>query len=247
MRWFRMHADAISNPKLKLLAFEDRWHFVAVCCMKAEGLLDEARDEQLRERLIAAQLGLTAREADEVRRRLNEVDLVGHDWQPKGWAKYQYSSDNSTDRVRKFREKQKRNSAKRGETVSVTPPDTDTETESDKKTPCAPEAHGDGLPDGFARFWKAYPRKENRKKALTAWKAKRLEAKADELVADVEARKARHRPWLEGVIPHATTYINGARWEDEIDETSRSNRGQGREGTSEYAQRMARWAGGAAT
>jgi hypothetical protein len=134
MRWFRLHADAISNPKLKLLAFEDRWHFVAILCLKSEGLLDEERDPGLRERLIAAQLGLTVQDAAEVRRRLQEVDLVGDNWQPKGWSKYQYASDNSTDRVRKFRQKkQQSNGAKRKGNVSATPPDTDTDTDTEKK------------------------------------------------------------------------------------------------------------------
>lgn len=131
MRWFRMHTDILSNVKLKLVAFEDRWHFVAVCCMKAKGLLDDQRPENLRARMIAAHLGLTVTEADEVRRRLVEVDLIREDWQPKGWDKYQYASDNSTDRVRKFREKQGVNGAKRSRNVSVTPSDTDTDTESD--------------------------------------------------------------------------------------------------------------------
>jgi len=134
MRWFRMHADTIANPKIKLLAFEDRWHFVAVCCMKAEGLLDDERDEQLRDRLIATQLGLTVREADEVKRRLSEVDLLLEDWTPKGWDKHQYNSDTSVERTRRYRErKQQLNDVKRHCDVTVTPPDTDTDTETDKK------------------------------------------------------------------------------------------------------------------
>jgi len=186
--------------------------------MKAEGLLDEDRHEGLRERLIAAQLGLGLREADEVRRRLVEVDLILENWIPKGWSKYQYESDKSTDRVRRHREKkQEDSSVERFSNVSVTAPDTDTDTDTDKKKKkhCAPRA---AHADGFARFWEAYPRKENKKKALEAWKRKGLEARADELIADVKARKARHRPWLDGVIVHATTYINGQRWEDAIDE-----------------------------
>jgi len=114
---------------------------------------------------------------------------------------------------------------------------------SSPKKDCAPQAAHRPC-DGFKRFWIAYPRKENKQKAFEAWKRKGLEARADELIADVEARKARHRPWLDGVILHATTYINGSRWEDAIDETRRDNGGAGRETTREFAERMARYATG---
>lgn len=106
-RWFRMHADAVDDGKLRLIAFEDRWHFVAILCLKAEGLLDT--DSANRDRLIAVKLGLTVREADEVRRRLCEVGLIEEDWQPIAWDKRQYLSDNSSDRVKKYREKRRAN------------------------------------------------------------------------------------------------------------------------------------------
>ena len=38
--WFRTYTRMVDDDKLKLLAFEDRWHFVALLCLKGEGLLD---------------------------------------------------------------------------------------------------------------------------------------------------------------------------------------------------------------
>ncbi|EXU79084.1 hypothetical protein AX13_08315 [Comamonas aquatica DA1877] len=38
--WFRVYTRMVDDDKLKLLAFEDRWHFVALLCLKGEGLLD---------------------------------------------------------------------------------------------------------------------------------------------------------------------------------------------------------------
>jgi hypothetical protein len=134
MRWFRMHADAVDDVKLRLLAFEDRWHYVAVLCMKCDGILDDHADSGLLDRMVAAKLGLGIRETDEARRRLVEVDLIDEKWQPLGWGKRQYESDKSTARVRKFRHKnQPRNDMKRPCNVSETAPDTDTDTETDKK------------------------------------------------------------------------------------------------------------------
>lgn len=134
MRWFRMYAEAIDDPKLRLLAFEDRWHYVAVLCMKAEGMLDEHAASPNFNRMVAAKLGLAARDADEVRRRLIEAELVDEEWQPTGWGRRQYSSDTSADRTRKWRQKnQQHNGGQRHGDVTVTPPDTDTDTEPEKK------------------------------------------------------------------------------------------------------------------
>lgn len=129
-----MYADAVDDAKLRLLAFEDRWHFVAVLCLKAEGMLDD--DTATRDRLIAVKLGLTVREADEVKRRLCEIGLIDENWQPVAWEKRQYISDTSTDRVQKHRKtkeiRAKRETAKkRFSNVSETPPETDTESDTE--------------------------------------------------------------------------------------------------------------------
>ena len=123
LKWFRMWTDAVDNPKLRLLAFEDRWHFVAICCLKRAGIIDK-RDDPNRERMIAVKLGVQVRELDEIRRRLLEVRLIDEDMTPVGWDERQFQSDMSTERVRAFRKRQRN--------VSETPPDTDTDTE--KKT-----------------------------------------------------------------------------------------------------------------
>lgn len=104
--WFRMYHEAVDNPKLRLLAFEDRWHFVAILCCKCKGLLDAPTDEEMRDRRIAVTLGVQVRELDEIKRRLAEVDLIDEDWQPVGWDERQFKSDHSTERVRDWRERQ---------------------------------------------------------------------------------------------------------------------------------------------
>lgn len=72
----------------------------------------------------------------------------------------------------------------------------------------------------FADFWSAYPRREGKKKALGVWQSKQLEAQADAIIADVVKRKAQHRPWREGFVPHAERYLRDERWADEIDATA---------------------------
>ena len=145
MPWFRLYHRMIDDTKIKLLAFEDRWHFVALCCLTANGTLAEA-DEDLKHRMVAVALGVQLRELDEIRRRLVAVNLIGPDMVPLAWDELQFESDNSTERVRKFREKQRRNKEKRFRNVAVTgqetEPDSDPDPETDQNTP--PEG-GDAL------------------------------------------------------------------------------------------------------
>lgn len=69
----------------------------------------------------------------------------------------------------------------------------------------------------FPEFWDAYPVKKGRKEAEAKWRARNLDAIADRILADVAARKTQDRQWLEGFIPHGSTYVNGAGWEDAIE------------------------------
>jgi len=142
MQWFRAYAGIIDDDKLRLLAFEDRWHFVALCALKCSGLLDEPQG-QLRDRKIAVKMGVQVRELEEISRRLNEVGLVDENLNPQKWNDLQYQSDNSTERVKKYREKQRCNGKQRLGNVSVTAQETDTETES--KSPKGDRPSGDGL------------------------------------------------------------------------------------------------------
>ena len=70
--------------------------------------------------------------------------------------------------------------------------------------------------DFFLKFWHSYPRKEAKAKALSIWKAQKLDQIADRIIEDVEARVADVEQWQDPrFIPHATTYLNQRRWEDE--------------------------------
>lgn len=75
----------------------------------------------------------------------------------------------------------------------------------------------------FDEFWAAYPNRKGKKAALAKWKARNLDAMADTIIADVQARKARDREWLDGYVPHGSTYINGCGWEDDIPQAKQAN------------------------
>ena len=109
--WFRTYTRMVDDDKLKLLAFEDRWHFVALLCLKGEGLLDKGDAPALLMRKVAVKLGLDVRSLEEVARRLAEVGLIEQaTLQPSKWATLQMRSDVDTtaaDRKRRQRQRKK--------------------------------------------------------------------------------------------------------------------------------------------
>lgn len=86
-------------------------------------------------------------------------------------------------------------------------------------TPPPADAVGDEVEEGFASFWTKWPRKQDRKAALKAWRRMKPKDRAAALDA-VE-------PWVENYwrgrkdrnpnfIPYGASWLNGRRWEDEI-------------------------------
>ena len=66
----------------------------------------------------------------------------------------------------------------------------------------------------FDDFWKAYPKKKDKKKALAVWKRDKLDSHADKILANLRART----DWKDiRFTPLPTTYLNGERWNDEIE------------------------------
>jgi hypothetical protein len=70
----------------------------------------------------------------------------------------------------------------------------------------------------FEIFWKLYPRKVNKKKAFDAF----VRLKPEDQEAALEALPNHVRYWQlkqtePDFMPHASTWLNGWRWEDELD------------------------------
>lgn len=74
--------------------------------------------------------------------------------------------------------------------------------------------------DLFMRFYNAYPVRKDAKRAYSAFK--RLspnEPFLEILLQDIEERSKNDDNWLQGFIPHPSTYLNGERWTDAIRNT----------------------------
>lgn len=74
------------------------------------------------------------------------------------------------------------------------------------------------ISDNFAEFWAKYPRKVARKYASDCWRRLTAEQRAAALKAiEFHARAWEAEGRQQSVIPHASSWLNGWRWEDEIE------------------------------
>ena len=211
--WFRLYTEMIDDEKLGLLAFEDRWHFVALLCLKGKGVLDSEPDTELLQRKVALKMGLTCAELEKVISRLARMGLVDKEtFQPFAWRARQMQSDSSTERVKAYRERMKKDgtAVKRFGNVAVTAQDTDTDTDTDKEGDTEKTV-------GFASFWSVYPKKTAKPSAERAFKAAKLKAgELDSILRDIETRK-QSDDWKKEsgrYVPNPSTYLNNKRWQD---------------------------------
>ena len=170
--WFRMYGEAVDDEKLRLLAFEDRWHFVALLCCKTQGILDEG--STIMHRKVAVKLGVDMRTLEEIVRRLAEVELIDENTlQPMAWENRQFKSDSSKDRTQRYRERMKRH-CDGVVTVQDTDKDTDTYTDTEKHNTSqlpvqAPakraRSSADKPVDVSEEVWQSFKAVRNKKKA----------------------------------------------------------------------------------
>lgn len=73
----------------------------------------------------------------------------------------------------------------------------------------------------FESFWSIYPRKEKKKTTKQKWDRLSDEDKK-KAIENVMFRIKNDDSWARGFIPHATTYINQERWDDEIAQPAQS-------------------------
>ena len=113
-----MYADAMRNPKVARLADNDFRLWVRLLALASEndGKLPCADDLKL---MLSARLDHLL---SGLKRLISTglIDLLEDGYEPHNWGKRQYKSDTSTPRVTLHREKRN---------VSVTPPDTETDTD----------------------------------------------------------------------------------------------------------------------
>ena len=137
-RWFRLYADAMRNPKVARLSDSDfrLWVRLLAIASENDGKLPPLCDLKV---LLSVRLDHLS---TALKRLLSGglIDPLEDGYEPHHWGKFQYKSDVSTERVHKHR-------AKRN--VSETPPETDTEAETESTGAKAPSPRARRLADDW--------------------------------------------------------------------------------------------------
>ncbi len=91
------------------------------------------------------------------------------------------------------------------------------EIEKSNKDPPLPPKGGKVrvVSEGFDEFWRVYPRKQSKQAALKAWNRLNPSPELRQTILAAVAAQKTWRPWLEGIVPHGATWLNGRKWEDE--------------------------------
>jgi hypothetical protein len=134
-RWFRFYDEALNDHKVQSLSPDLFKTWVNLLCVASrnEGVLPSADR-------LSFELRVSAHE---MQTRLDDLVLLGlldiradKRLEPHNWAKRQWKSDDSKERVRKHRASKQPCNA--DVTVTVTPPETEADTETEEDTPLPP-------------------------------------------------------------------------------------------------------------
>ena len=225
MEWFRWYHGCVNDPKFRLIA-KKAGATVAEAVAVWACVLERASESDDRGhpgRLDFDSLDCALQLADGTALRLHvqmtERGMLEPDGRIEAWDRRQPKrEDNSTERVRAFRERQK--APETGDETQMKRDVThgnsrlEERREERKKPPKPPEG---GLPDGFADFWSVYPKKASKPSALRAWRKLKPDTQTVQAIIAGVNRDRRSAQWLRDdgqFIPNPATWLNGERWND---------------------------------
>lgn len=70
--------------------------------------------------------------------------------------------------------------------------------------------------EAFQRFWKSYPKKENKKKAQELWHKKNVFTLEIDLILSFVEKAINTDRWKKGYIKNPTTFLNTESWNDDL-------------------------------
>ena len=212
--WIKLRIDLQTHPKVvRILSATDSDKFRVIGGLHAVWCVFDAHTQD------GVLHGYTAKTLDHIIGWDGFSDaMIAVGWleeTPEGLVMPEFSEHNGKSAKRRAEDqKRKRESRKRPQSVRNTSENDadETRTREEKEKNNTPYS-----PPRFEGFWEKYPKKVAKKDCEKKWKSKRLDEKADAIIADVEKRIALHRPWIEGFVPNPSTYISQERWDDEIE------------------------------
>lgn len=141
----------------------------------------------------------------------------------------------------------KRSGNAKGNAPSVTTALPRKEKEKKKSnTPPKPPKGGVAYSDEFEAFWAEYPNRKGKVKSAEYWE-KLPESDKQAVMSDLHRRKQADRDWQRDggrYIPHASTYLNQRRWEDDIQEQAHDRETPAEQVRRAYERKFAAQDGG---
>lgn len=225
--WFRWHHGSVTDPKFQLVAKRSKaalssviavWAFVLEKASQSDqrGFIDFIDTESV-DCLFGFEDGTTEAILAQFEERGLTSNGVVSSWE-KRQPKRERDDDNSTARVRAFRERQATPDGvdKEHETPRNAEKRLEESREEKINTPPTPKGAVD---NGFANFWNPYPRKTAKVQAQKAWAKLNPSAELQAQILAALAAQCRSDQWTKdggSFVPHASTWLNQRRWEDQL-------------------------------
>lgn len=197
--WFRFYNTAVDHPKT--LRLNDTQFRAWVRLMSLASKLGGSFPDDMTDISLAVRKSpQKAAELVQVLLSAKLLDRTEGGYTPHNWNEKQFKSDVSTERVKRFRDRQRN-------AVSETD-QRQRHSQIQKDNTSAPAGR-------FHEFWLGYPRKVGKGAAEKAW-AKASKITEPETILDrlkaYSASVAKEDPKF---IPHPSTWLNEKRWEDD--------------------------------
>lgn len=223
--WFRWHHGSVTDQKFQLVARKSGATVAEVIAvwataLEAASMADERGNPgELDCEAIDCALGIADGVTESILGAMAQRGLFDEDGRITAWHKRQpkreRENDNSTERSRAFRDRQRHATPCNAMQRTETPRE---EKRREVNPPTPRKRGGDDEPAGFEDFWSAYPRKVSKPQAQKAWRKLNPDTQALSAILAGLERDRRSDQWLRDggqFIPHPATWLNGRRWEDE--------------------------------
>lgn len=232
IKWIKLDTDLFNNRKIKQIKKLPEGKsmlliWINLLCLAGSindnGLVYFTKDIPYTEETLATEFEediVIVRNALNTFQRFGMLEIVENFLLVTNWDKYQNVQSlekiriQTRERVAKHREKQKL-LLECNVTSNVTVTDRNA---LDKKKKEEEDIDIYNVDSIFETFWKEYPRKESKVKAKE-WFSKNKPSKEllEQMIHSLQKFKKTEQWQNKKFIPHPTTWLNGRRWEDEVD------------------------------
>jgi hypothetical protein len=222
MKWFRLYSEVLDDPKVQQLHPAMFKHWINLLCLASQtdrdGLLPDEAAIAFRLRVRPTQVStiidalIDARLIDRVDCPAKPLQLFVHKWQDR-----QQKSDDVAQRVARHRAANQENvtlqeTLQKRSRVEEDKNRQEESREDENTTRAGPRE------ERFETFWSAYPRKVKKDAARKAFEKRKVdEALLLKMLAALDWQRT-SPDWIKDggqFIPHPSTWLNAAQWEDE--------------------------------